>query len=43
MNVTLTSFAAVLLVAIASAAASSQTVRLNQVMRNKPSCVSCHR
>ena len=35
MNITLTSSAAVLLVAITSGAASAQTVRLNQVMRSK--------
>jgi hypothetical protein len=35
MNITLTSSATVLLLAITSGAASPQTIRLNQVMRNK--------
>ena len=35
MNITLTSCATVLLLAITSGAASPQTIRLNQVMRNK--------
>ena len=35
MNIPLTSCAAILLVAVSGGAASSQTVRLNQVMRNK--------